>query len=113
ASMSQPATDLQDLGPALGLQPPQNHPHDYSGPGALLGRPPQQPSGITVCHHHQPPPPPATPPAITAMTVTSALALAITPPVTATSAPAPATPGAPPAHAETPIMHHDHASLQT
>ncbi|KAG6861368.1 hypothetical protein C0993_002721, partial [Termitomyces sp. T159_Od127] len=62
-----------------------------------------------------PSPPPATatssiPLAITAMTTTSAPALAITPPMTATSAPALATPDALLAHAETPIMHHDHAS---
>ncbi|KAG6867176.1 hypothetical protein C0993_005997 [Termitomyces sp. T159_Od127] len=103
--------------------------------------PPRPPRAQTATHpttsaapgHHRLSPPPATatpgiPLAITAMTTTSALAPAITPPVTitsalvlaisgtsptaaATSAPAPATLGTPPAHAETPITHHNYTSL--
>ncbi|KAG6877483.1 hypothetical protein C0993_006868 [Termitomyces sp. T159_Od127] len=94
-----------------------------------------QPTTSATPDHHCPSPPPATTttgisPAITAVTATSALALAITPPMTATSAPAlaipgtfstaaatsapaPATSGTLPAHAETSIMHYDHASPLT
>ncbi|KAG6875002.1 hypothetical protein C0993_011252, partial [Termitomyces sp. T159_Od127] len=76
--LSQPTTDPRDS------NPPQNDPHDRPRPGPLPG-------------HHWPSLPPATatpgtPLAITAVTATSAPASAITPPIAATSAPAPATP---------------------
>ncbi|KAG6873493.1 hypothetical protein C0993_001400, partial [Termitomyces sp. T159_Od127] len=77
----------------LGLSPsPDSNPlktTPMTTPGELPGKPLRQPLAITAHHCHQPLPPPASPLAITAMTITSALALAITPPVTTTSALAP------------------------
>ncbi|KAG6898478.1 hypothetical protein C0993_006590 [Termitomyces sp. T159_Od127] len=75
--------------------PPQNDPHDRPRPEPLPGQPPRQPPAITACHRHQPPPLAASPLAITAVTATSALASAITPPIATTSAPVPATPVTP------------------
>ncbi|KAG6882635.1 hypothetical protein C0993_009773, partial [Termitomyces sp. T159_Od127] len=73
---------------------------------------------LTTLGHHRPSLPPATATpsillVITAVTATSALIPAITPSITTTSAPAPATPDTPLAHAETPIMHHNHTSPLT
>ncbi|KAG6893447.1 hypothetical protein C0993_001064, partial [Termitomyces sp. T159_Od127] len=62
---------------------------------------PRQSPPIIAHQRHQPPPLAASL-AITAMTATSAPVLAITLPIAATSAPA---------HAETPITDHNHASL--
>ncbi|KAG6863577.1 hypothetical protein C0993_011004, partial [Termitomyces sp. T159_Od127] len=75
-----------------------------------------QPTTLATPGHHHPSLPPATATpgislAITVMTTTSALVLAITPPMTATSAPAPAIPNTPPARAKTPIMHHRQSNL--
>ncbi|KAG6884096.1 hypothetical protein C0993_001461 [Termitomyces sp. T159_Od127] len=86
-----------DLAPAPGLQPPQTHLHDRSGPGLLPNQQPWQPLAITTYHRHQPPPPPASLQPLPSTTATSALALAIpntSPTAAATSALAPATPNA-------------------
>ncbi|KAG6863466.1 hypothetical protein C0993_011364, partial [Termitomyces sp. T159_Od127] len=80
------------LSPGPRTPTPQNNPHDHPRLGPL----PSQPPSATPGHHRLSPPPatatPGIPLAITAMTATSALASTITPPITATSALAPATP---------------------
>ncbi|KAG6866167.1 hypothetical protein C0993_007626, partial [Termitomyces sp. T159_Od127] len=69
--VSQPATDPRDSAPAPGLQHSQNHPHNRPGPGLLPGQPPQPSPAITThqrhSHRHS-----QHPPAITAVTATSA-----------------------------------------
>ncbi|KAG6884811.1 hypothetical protein C0993_008141 [Termitomyces sp. T159_Od127] len=100
-TLSQPATDLWDLGPALGPQPPPN-----PSPQLFWAWTTTRPTTLATPSHHRPSPPLATTTtgislAITAMTATSALAPAITLPVTATLALAPAIPSTSPTTAAT------------